>query len=64
MWSNEFNIQTERSQGGHRRYFKENIEELKAIKEKIYVQKWMVFLYIPIHKNRISIVFTGGIGNE
>lgn len=32
VWSNEFNIQTERSQGGHRRYSKENIEELKAIK--------------------------------
>ncbi|MGX5547289.1 MerR family transcriptional regulator [Bacillus cereus] len=40
VWSNEFNIQTERSQGGHRRYSKENIEELKAIKEKIQVQKW------------------------
>lgn len=40
VWSNEFNIQTERSQGGHRRYSKENIEELKAIKEKIHVQKW------------------------
>ncbi len=40
VWSNEFNIQTERSQGGHRRYFKENIEELKAIKEKIQVQNW------------------------
>ncbi|PFE93075.1 hypothetical protein CN325_22030 [Bacillus thuringiensis] len=33
VWSNEFNIQTERSQGGHRRYSKENIEELKAIDE-------------------------------
>lgn len=40
VWSNEFNIQMERSQGGHRRYSKENIEELKAIKEKIQVQKW------------------------
>ncbi len=40
VWSNEFNIQTERSRGGHRRYSKENIEELKAIKEKIQVQKW------------------------
>lgn len=40
VWSNEFNIQTERSQGGHRRYSKENIEELKAIKEKIQVQNW------------------------
>lgn len=40
VWSNEFNIQTERSQGGHRRYSKENIEELKAIEEKIHVQKW------------------------
>ncbi|QWI35722.1 MerR family transcriptional regulator [Bacillus mycoides] len=40
VWSNEFNIQTERSQGGHRRYSKENIEELTAIKEKIQVQKW------------------------
>ena len=40
VWSNEFNIQTERSQGGHRRYSKENIEELKAIKEKIHFQKW------------------------
>jgi len=40
VWSNEFNIQLERSQGGHRRYSKENIEELKAIKEKIHVQKW------------------------
>ncbi|PGU18162.1 MerR family transcriptional regulator [Bacillus thuringiensis] len=40
VWSNEFNIQTERSQGGHRRYSKENIEELIAIKEKIQVQKW------------------------
>lgn len=40
VWSNEFNIQTERSQGGHRRYSKENIEELKSIKEKIQVQKW------------------------
>lgn len=40
VWSNEFNIQTVRSQGGHRRYSKENIEELKAIKEKIQVQKW------------------------
>ncbi|WP_283747420.1 MerR family transcriptional regulator [Bacillus cereus] len=40
VWSNEFNIQTERSQGGHRRYSQENIEELKAIKEKIHVQKW------------------------
>lgn len=40
VWSNEFNIQTERSQGGHRRYSKENIEELKAIKERIQVQKW------------------------
>jgi DNA-binding transcriptional MerR regulator len=40
VWSNEFNIQTERSQGGHRRYSKENIEELKAIKGKIQVQKW------------------------
>ncbi|KFM95365.1 merR HTH regulatory family protein [Bacillus clarus] len=40
VWSNEFNIQTERSQGGHRRYSKENIEELKAIREKIQVQKW------------------------
>ncbi|WP_459503916.1 MerR family transcriptional regulator [Bacillus sp. C1] len=39
-WSNEFNIQTERSQGGHRRYSKENIEELTAIKEKIQIQKW------------------------
>lgn len=40
VWSNEFNIQTERSQGGHRRYSKENIEELKTIKEKIQAQKW------------------------
>ncbi|PEF33674.1 MerR family transcriptional regulator [Bacillus wiedmannii] len=40
VWSNEFNIQIERSQGGHRRYSKENIEELKAIKEKIHIQKW------------------------
>ncbi|KXY69586.1 MULTISPECIES: MerR family transcriptional regulator [Bacillus] len=40
VWTNEFNIQTERSQGGHRRYSKENIEELMAIKEKIQVQKW------------------------
>ncbi len=40
VWSNEFNIQIERSQGGHRRYSKENIEELKAIKEKIHAQKW------------------------
>ncbi|MFJ8119993.1 MerR family transcriptional regulator [Bacillus mycoides] len=40
VWSNEFNIQTKRSQGGHRRYSKENIEELIAIKEKIQVQKW------------------------
>ncbi|MGG0257371.1 MerR family transcriptional regulator [Bacillus toyonensis] len=40
VWSNEFNIQIERSQGGHRRYSKVNIEELIAIKEKIQVQKW------------------------
>lgn len=40
VWSNEFNIQIERSQGGHRRHSKENIEELKGIKEKIHVQKW------------------------
>lgn len=40
LWSNEFNIQTERSPGGHRRYSKENIEELTAIKEKIQLQKW------------------------
>lgn len=40
VWSNEFNIQIERIQGGHRRYSKENIEELKGIKEKIHVQKW------------------------
>lgn len=35
VWSNEYNIQTELSQDGHRRYSKENIEELTAIKEKI-----------------------------
>ncbi|QEL82600.1 MerR family transcriptional regulator (plasmid) [Bacillus sp. JAS24-2] len=40
VWSNEFNIQTERIQGEHRRYSKENIEELKLIKEKIHIQKW------------------------
>ncbi|AUB67084.1 mercury resistance protein (plasmid) [Bacillus cereus] len=40
VWSNEFNVQIERSQGGHRRYSKENIEELKSIKEKIHIQKW------------------------
>ncbi|HDR8261186.1 TPA: helix-turn-helix domain-containing protein [Bacillus cereus] len=40
VWSNEFNIQTVRSQGGHRRYSKNNVEELNAIKEKIQVQKW------------------------
>ncbi|MCU5581159.1 MerR family transcriptional regulator [Bacillus toyonensis] len=39
-WSNEFNIQTERSQGGHHRYTKGNIEGLIAIIEKIQVQKW------------------------
>jgi len=35
-WSNEFNIQTKRTNGGHRRYSKENIEELLAIKKKLH----------------------------
>ena len=40
VWCNEFNVQTERTNGGHRRYSKENIEELKAIKEKVQEQNW------------------------
>lgn len=52
VWSNEFNIQTERSPGGHRRYSKENIEELTAIKEKYK------------YKSGLMIRFEhGGMGN-
>lgn len=39
-WANEFDIQTIKTTGGHRRYSKKNIEELKAIKEKIREHKW------------------------
>lgn len=38
-WSNEFNIQTKRTNGGHRRYSKENIEELLMIKKKLHEEK-------------------------
>lgn len=40
IWSNEFSILTERTEGGHRRYSKENIEELQAIKERLHEQNW------------------------
>ncbi|RAS90777.1 hypothetical protein A3863_07905 [Priestia endophytica] len=39
-WARDFNIQTERTSGGHRRYSKTNIEELMGIKEKIREQNW------------------------
>jgi DNA-binding transcriptional MerR regulator len=42
-WTEAFNIQTEWTkpeQGGHRRYSKRNVEELKAIKQKIHDQNW------------------------
>nr|WP_012263693.1 MerR family transcriptional regulator [Bacillus thuringiensis]ABY68478.1 putative transcriptional regulator [Bacillus thuringiensis] len=51
VWSNEFNIQTERSPGGHRRYSKENIEELTAIKEKIQLQKWVLLIRFEHWRN-------------
>jgi DNA-binding transcriptional MerR regulator len=40
LYQNEFNIQVERTKGGHRRFSKENIELLLAIKEKIQDQNW------------------------
>ncbi|MGM0843313.1 MAG: MerR family transcriptional regulator [Bacillota bacterium] len=39
-WAREFNIQTEKTENGHRRYTKENIEKLMGIKQKIHVQNW------------------------
>lgn len=39
-WSDEFNIQVETTDGGHRRYTKENCEILVAISKKIKEQNW------------------------
>ncbi|MGG4425001.1 MerR family transcriptional regulator [Bacillus velezensis] len=39
-WVTEFNVSTERTGGGHRRYSGKNVEELKAIKEKIRDEGW------------------------
>jgi DNA-binding transcriptional MerR regulator len=40
VWTTEFNIQTERTPGGHRRYSKENIATLIEIRKKIREQNW------------------------
>ncbi|QSB50612.1 MerR family transcriptional regulator [Parageobacillus toebii] len=40
VWCNEFNIQTERTEGGHRRYSRDNIATLKEIRKKIQEQNW------------------------
>lgn len=40
LYQNEFNIQVDRTKGGHRRFSKENIEMLLAIREKIQDQNW------------------------
>lgn len=40
LYEKEFNLQVERSKGGHRRYSKQNIELLLSIKQKIQDQKW------------------------
>lgn len=40
IYEKEFNIQVDRTQGGHRRYTRENINLLLAIKEKIEVNKY------------------------
>lgn len=37
-WCNEFNIQTARTEGGHRRYSLDNIATLKEIRKKIQEQ--------------------------
>ena len=39
-WSDEFNIQVETTDGGHRRYTKENCEILISISKKIKEQNW------------------------
>lgn len=41
-WCKSFNIQLEKTEGGHRRFTKENIEILLAIKEKRDVQNWSI----------------------
>ncbi|MFC4182434.1 MerR family transcriptional regulator [Saccharococcus thermophilus] len=40
VWCNEFNIQTERTEGGHRRYSRDNIATLQEIRKKIQEQNW------------------------
>lgn len=39
-WTKDFNIQLERTPGGHRRFSEENIQVLKAIEEKKDVNGW------------------------
>ncbi|SED17953.1 MerR family transcriptional regulator [Paenibacillus sp. GP183] len=40
LYEKNFNIQVSRTNGGHRRYSKENVELLNAIKKKIQEQNW------------------------
>jgi len=39
-WVTEFNLQVQTTEGGHRRYSKQNIEELLEIKKKLHEQNW------------------------